>query len=72
MEGGRFQVHAPLIALAKHEILKLGAGIGVDYAMTVSCYQADAAGRACGACDSCRFRQQGFAAAGLPDPTRYR
>ena len=71
-EGGRFEVHTPLIALAKHEIVRLGATLGVDYASTVSCYQADAEGRACGACDSCRFRRQGFVEAGVADPTRYR
>jgi 7-cyano-7-deazaguanine synthase len=71
-EGGRFAVHTPLIDLAKHEIVRLGASLGVDYAQTVSCYQADAAGRACGACDSCRFRRQGFVVAGIADPTRYR
>jgi len=71
-EGAEFEVHTPLIALGKHEIVRLGATLGVDYAMTVSCYQADGEGRACGACDSCRFRKQGFAAAGVPDPTRYR
>ena len=71
-EGGRFEVHTPLIALAKHEIVRLGATLGVDYARTVSCYQADADGRACGACDSCRFRRQGFVEAGVEDPTRYR
>jgi 7-cyano-7-deazaguanine synthase len=70
--GAEFEVHTPLIALAKHDIVRLGATLGVDYAMTVSCYQADAVGRACGACDSCRFRRAGFAAAGIPDPTRYR
>jgi 7-cyano-7-deazaguanine synthase len=72
VEGGRFEVHAPLMALHKHEIIALGAALGVDYAMTVSCYQADGDGRACGVCDSCRFRKDGFARAGVPDPTRYR
>lgn len=71
-EGGRFVVHTPLMALSKGDIVRLGATLGVDYALTVSCYQADAAGRACGECDSCRFRSDGFAAAGFPDPTRYR
>jgi 7-cyano-7-deazaguanine synthase len=71
-EGARFEVHTPLIALAKHEIVRLGAALGVDYAMTVSCYQADAEGRACGVCDSCRFRRAGFETAGVADPTRYR
>ncbi|MCB1632867.1 MAG: 7-cyano-7-deazaguanine synthase, partial [Pseudomonadales bacterium] len=54
------------------EIIALGDRLGVDYSLTVSCYQADAEGRACGRCDSCRFRAKGFAEAGLPDPTRYR
>ena len=72
VEGGRFEVHAPLMALHKHEIIALGAALGVDYAMTVSCYQADGDGRACGVCDSCRFRKDGFVRAGIPDPTRYR
>jgi 7-cyano-7-deazaguanine synthase len=65
-------IRAPLIALSKAEIIRRGQSLGVDYALTVSCYQADAEGRACGRCDSCRLRREGFAAAGLPDPTRYR
>ena len=65
-------IRAPLIALSKAEIIRRGQALGVDYALTVSCYQADAEGRACGRCDSCRLRREGFAAAGLPDPTRYR
>jgi 7-cyano-7-deazaguanine synthase len=72
VEGGRFHVHAPLIAWTKAEIIREGVRLGVDYGLTVSCYQADAAGRACGRCDSCRLRAQGFAEAGVPDPTRYR
>jgi len=72
VEGARFKVHAPLIAMSKAEIIQAGAELGVDYAMTVSCYQADADGRACGRCDSCRLRRDGFAAAGIADPTRYR
>jgi 7-cyano-7-deazaguanine synthase len=72
VEGGRFHVHAPLIAMTKAEIVREGMRLGVDYALTVSCYQADAEGRACGRCDSCRLRARGFADAGLPDPTRYR
>ena len=72
VEGGSLQLHTPLIALAKHEILRLGAKLGVDYSLTVSCYQPDAEGRACGVCDSCRFRREGFEQARLPDPTRYR
>ena len=72
VEGrGRFRVHAPLIRLTKAEIIRLGHRLGVDYGFTVSCYQADAAGRACGRCDACRLRREGFAAAGVPDPTPY-
>ena len=70
--GDRFHVHAPLIAMTKAEIVREGTRLGVDYALTVSCYQADADGRACGRCDSCRLRARGFAEAGVPDPTRYR
>lgn len=72
VEGARFTVHAPLIELSKAEIIRRGLALGVDYALTVSCYQADDAGRACGLCDACRLRQAGFMAAGVPDPTRYR
>jgi 7-cyano-7-deazaguanine synthase len=72
VEGGRVEVHAPLMALHKREIIQLGVALGVDYGLTVSCYQADADGRACGVCDSCRFRKDGFVAAGVADPTRYR
>ena len=72
VEGERFRVHAPLMAMTKAEIIRAGARLGVDYALTVSCYQADADGRACGRCDSCRLRARGFAEAGVPDPTRYR
>lgn len=71
VEGGRFRVHAPLIDLSKADIIRRGMALGVDYAQTVSCYQADDQGRACGRCDSCRLRAQGFIAAGVPDPTRY-
>jgi 7-cyano-7-deazaguanine synthase len=71
VEGAEFKIHAPLINLSKADIVKVGARLGVDYGMTVSCYQADAEGRACGKCDSCRLRAAGFAAAELPDPTRY-
>jgi 7-cyano-7-deazaguanine synthase len=70
--GGRLQIRAPLVTLTKAEIIRRGLALGVDYSLTVSCYQADARGRACGACDSCRLRREGFAAAGLPDPTPYR
>ncbi len=66
------RVHAPLIALSKAQIIQQGAALGVPYAETVSCYQADAAGRACGRCDACRLRATGFEAAGIADPTRYR
>jgi 7-cyano-7-deazaguanine synthase len=71
VEGARYRVHAPLIAMSKAEIIRSGLDWGVDFAMTVSCYQADAQGRACGRCDSCRLRREGFLAAGIPDPTRY-
>lgn len=66
-----FRIHTPLIDLSKAEIIQRGTSLGLDYAMTVSCYQADAGGRACGRCDSCRLRRAGFAAAGVDDPTRY-
>ncbi|MBX6419861.1 MAG: 7-cyano-7-deazaguanine synthase QueC [Nevskia sp.] len=72
VEGVRFCVHAPLIRLGKAAIIRRGLQLGVDYAATVSCYQADAEGRACGRCDACRLRRAGFAEAGVPDPTRYR
>lgn len=71
IEGERLHVHAPLMSLSKAEIIHLGVHAGVDYGLTVSCYQADAAGRACGRCDSCRYRQAGFLGAGVPDPTPY-
>ena len=70
-EGGTLEVRTPLIDLTKAEIIQLGTHLGVDYSLTVSCYQADSAGRACGVCDSCRIREAGFIAAGVPDPTRY-
>ncbi len=72
VEGQTITIHAPLIDMTKAEIIRLGTSLGVDYAMTVSCYQADAYGEACGLCDSCRLRREGFIAAGLADPTRYR
>ena len=72
VEGGRFTVHAPLIAMSKADIVRAGVAHGVDFSTTVSCYQADDQGRACGRCDACRLRQQGFVDAGVPDPTRYR
>jgi len=71
VEGKAITVHAPLIDMTKAQIIKQGLTLGVDYGMTVSCYQADEAGRACGLCDSCRFRKEGFAAAGIADPTQY-
>ena len=71
VEGTALKIETPLIALSKAEIIRRGTALGVDFAETVSCYQADAEGRACGRCDSCRLRREGFAAAGLPDPTRY-
>ena len=70
--GNRLTIHTPLIDLSKAEIIQQGAELGVDYSMTVSCYQADEAGRACGVCDSCRLRAAGFEAAGIKDPTRYK
>ena len=71
VQGARFSVHAPLISLPKVQIIQEGLRLGVDYRMTVSCYAADAEGRACGACDSCRLRARGFRDAGIPDPTLY-
>ncbi len=71
VEGARLSVCAPLIALSKAEIIRRGLALGVDYGLTVSCYQADTAGRACGLCEACRLRREGFVAAGAPDPTRY-
>ena len=69
VEGQAIQINTPLIELTKGEIIQLGAGLGVDYAMTVSCYRADKLGRACGRCDACRLRRQGFEALGWPDPS---
>jgi 7-cyano-7-deazaguanine synthase len=71
VEGEPIEVKAPIVKMSKAEIVRRGHGLGVDFALTVSCYNADAGGRACGQCDSCRFRREGFAGAGLPDPTRY-
>lgn len=71
VEGAPWSVEAPLMHLSKAQIIREGARLGVDYSLTVSCYRADADGRACGTCDSCRLRADGFAAAGIPDPTRY-
>jgi 7-cyano-7-deazaguanine synthase len=70
--GNRLTIHTPLIDLSKADIIKQGTDLGVDYAKTVSCYQADDEGRACGVCDSCRLRAAGFEAAGIGDPTRYK
>ncbi|TJY60828.1 7-cyano-7-deazaguanine synthase QueC [Sinimarinibacterium sp. CAU 1509] len=70
-EGRPLRVRAPLIQMSKAQIIAEGTRLGVDYAQTVSCYQADAQGRACGECDSCRLRKEGFAEAGIADPTRY-
>ncbi|QDF95545.1 7-cyano-7-deazaguanine synthase QueC [Azoarcus sp. DD4] len=71
VEGKHITIHAPLIDLSKADIIRRGVALGVDYGITVSCYQADDAGRACGRCDACRLRRGGFEAAGVPDPTPY-
>lgn len=71
VEGQGFRIRAPLQSLSKAQIIQAGISHGVDYALTVSCYQADDQGLACGKCDSCRLRAAGFGAAGVPDPTRY-
>ncbi|MCY7355528.1 MAG: 7-cyano-7-deazaguanine synthase QueC [Lysobacter sp.] len=71
VEGAGIRVHAPLLRMSKADIVREGNRLGVDFAQTVSCYQADAQGRACGHCDACRLRADGFAAAGITDPTRY-
>jgi 7-cyano-7-deazaguanine synthase len=71
VEGARFSIQAPLMAMSKADIIRTGLRLGVDYGITVSCYQADADGRACGRCDSCRLRAAGFAEAGVADPTPY-
>lgn len=72
VEGAGFRIHAPLMRMGKADIVREGRRLGVDFAQTVSCYQADGAGRACGHCDACRLRAEGFTAAGVDDPTRYR
>lgn len=72
VEGRPLSIHVPLLHLSKAEIIREGVALGVDYAQTVSCYQADESGRACGVCDSCRLRSAGFAAADMADPTAYR
>jgi 7-cyano-7-deazaguanine synthase len=69
--AGRFRVHSPLLMMTKAEIIRLGTLLGVDYGTTLSCYDPDGAGRACGRCDSCQLRRKGFAEAGVPDPTAY-
>ena len=71
VEGAHLAVHAPLLEMGKADIVRAGLALGIDFAQTVSCYQADAQGRACGHCDACRLRAQGFADAGIADPTRY-
>jgi 7-cyano-7-deazaguanine synthase len=71
VEGRRLTLHTPIIQLRKADIIRRGIALGVDYALTVSCYQPSAEGFACGRCDSCRLRREGFAAAGIADPTRY-
>jgi 7-cyano-7-deazaguanine synthase len=71
IEGNRLTLHTPIINLTKADIIRRGTALGVDYALTVSCYQAETDGRACGVCDSCRLRKAGFEAAGIADPTRY-
>ena len=72
VEGGKLVIKAPLIHMSKAQIVREGTRLGVDYSLTVSCYQADANGLACELCDSCRLRREGFVSAGIPDPTRYR
>lgn len=72
VEGHPLKLHTPIIELSKADIIRRGAALGVDYELTVSCYQADEAGRACGVCDSCRLRRAGFGQAGVTDPTRYK
>ena len=71
VEGNTLTIHTPLISLSKADIIKLGTNLGVDYALTVSCYSADEQGKACGHCDACYFRKQGFEDAGISDPTTY-
>ena len=71
VEGAQLRIHAPLIELSKADIIRRGVALGVDYGLTVTCYQADDDGRACGRCEACRLRAAGFKAAGVPDPTPY-
>ena len=72
VQGHPLAIEAPIVRMTKADIVRKGTGLGVDFSLTVSCYDADADGRACGACDACRLRREGFRAAGLADPTRYR
>ena len=72
VEGSRFRIHTPLIKMTKAEIIKKGHSLGVDYSLTLSCYNPTDSGLACGKCDSCKFRKDGFKDAGLPDPTKYK
>ena len=72
VEGTKLTIHTPLIDLSKADIIQQGSQLNVDYALTVSCYQVDGDGGACGVCDSCRFRKEGFEDAGIPDPTHYK
>jgi 7-cyano-7-deazaguanine synthase len=72
VEGRRLRIHTPLIAMTKAEIIRRGLALGVDFGLTVSCYDPASDGAACGRCDSCLLRKKGFAEAGVPDPTRYR
>jgi 7-cyano-7-deazaguanine synthase len=72
VEGAPVRIHAPIVRLTKADIVRKGRELGVDFSLTVSCYDADAQGRACGRCEACRLRREGFAAAQVPDPTRYR
>ncbi|MEQ9463997.1 MAG: 7-cyano-7-deazaguanine synthase QueC [Haliea sp.] len=72
VEGQKLTIHTPLMQLSKGDIIRAGTALGVDYALTVSCYQATEQGLACGKCDSCRLRREGFQQAGVTDPTRYR
>jgi 7-cyano-7-deazaguanine synthase len=71
VEGAPVRIEAPIVSLTKAEIVRQGYELGVDFALTVSCYNADSAGRACAHCDACRFRREGFERAGIADPTRY-
>ena len=72
VEGAPIRIEAPIVRMSKADIVRKGRELGIDFSITVSCYDADAQGRACGACEACRLRREGFAAAGIADPTRYR